>query len=41
MAIGLDVGKLSMANMYDVTNSKFGKHQMRHGLNLLLSGSAS
>ena len=27
MALGLDVGKVSMAGMYDVTNSTMGKQQ--------------
>ena len=28
MAIGLPVGKISMADLYDVTNSKIGQHQI-------------
>ena len=28
MAIGLDVGNVSMTDMYDVTNLKIGKHQI-------------
>ena len=28
MAIGLDVGKIFMTDLYDVTKSKLGKHKI-------------
>ena len=33
MALGLDVGKVSMTGMYDVTNSKMVNHQKHDYLN--------
>ena len=33
MALGLDVGKVSMTGMYDVTNSKTVNHQTHDHLN--------
>ena len=33
MAIGLDVGKVSMTNLYDVTNLKIGQHQIQDDVN--------
>ena len=33
MALGLDVGTVSMAGMYDVTNSKMANHQTHDYLN--------
>ena len=33
MVLGLDVGKLSMTSMCDVTNLKIGKHEAQDCLN--------
>ena len=33
MAIGLDVGEVSMTNLYDATNLKIGQHQIQDNVN--------
>ena len=33
MAIGLDVGEVSMTDLYDATNLKIGQHQIQDDVN--------
>ena len=33
MVLGLDVGEVSMTNLYDATNLKIGQHQIQDDVN--------